>query len=307
MGRALISSAVLFLAVVATAAAGHRPSMNVSIDNDREVRSCDDIRVSFDERPAEVSENTFTIPGGKALALDLPANSGIHVVGSDRSDYSVTACKAARRRETLEEVRVSPDGSGIALHGPSSGEWLIHLIVRAPKSAPLDLEASNGPIDVRGMTGRVVVRTTNGPIGISESSGEIQANAQNGPISLEDCSGSGEARAVNGPVHISGRSGTYKLSTQNGPISVNLEGDRWDGTLDARAVNGPLSLKLEEGYRSGVLLEATGHGPVSCPDSACRSARKTFDDDARRIEFGDSEPVVRLSTRNGPVSVKVAD
>jgi hypothetical protein len=112
---------------------------------------------------------------------------------------------------------------------------------------------------------------------------------------------------VNGPIHISGRSGNYRLSTQNGPISVQLDGDRWDGTLEARASNGPLQLKLSEGYRSGVVVESLGHGPVTCPDSACRTARRTFDDDARRIEFGDSAPVVRLSTRNGPVSIGRAD
>jgi hypothetical protein len=302
--RALCSCVVLFLTVAATAAAGHGSSVNVSIDSDREIRGCDDIRISFDERPAAVSESSFTLPGGNPLAVDLPRHAGIHVVGSQRSDFAVTACKAARRREDLDEVRVSPDGAGIAFRGPGSKDWLVHLIVLAPRDATLDLEASNGPIDVRGMTGRVTLRTTNGPIGISDTSGQIDADAQNGPISLDDCSGSGEARAANGPIHISGRSGTYRLSTQNGPISVNLEGDRWEGTLDASAVNGPLTLKLPEGYRSGVRLEATGHGPVSCPESACRSARRTFDDRGRRIEFGDPEPVVRLSTRNGPVSIE---
>lgn len=110
---------------------------------------------------------------------------------------------------------------------------------------------------------------------------------------------------MNGPISISGRSGAYRLNTENGPISVDLQGDRWtDGTLEARAVNGPLTLKLSEAYRSGVIVESLGHGPVSCPDSACRSARSTFDDDGRRIEFGNLEPVVRLSTRNGPVSIE---
>jgi DUF4097 and DUF4098 domain-containing protein YvlB len=160
------------------------------------------------------------------------------------------------------------------------------------------------------MTGRVTARTTNGPIGFEDCSGVLEAHAVNGPISLEGCTGSGEARAVNGPIDFNGNRGTYRLDTENGPISVELQGDRWeDGNLSARADNGPLNLKLSENYRSGVVVEARGHGPVRCPSSICSAARRSFDDDdeGRRIEFGDSDPVVRLSTRNGPVSVERAD
>lgn len=306
MPRAIVSCIVLALGIAADARA-HGSSVNISIDSETDVRTCGDIRIDFDGRAARRAEDTFTMAAGAPLRVRLPANSGIRVIGTNRSDFAVTVCKAAERAEALDAIRVSPEGPGLAFNGPSGADWVSYLLVEAPKSADLDLEAKNGPIGVRAMAGRTTARTTNGPISISESSGEIHANAQNGPISLEDCSGSGEARAVNGPVHISGHSGTYRLNTQNGPISVELDGDRWTGTLDARAVNGPLSLKLSDGYRSGVLVEATGHGPFSCPDSACRAARRTFDDDGRRIEFGDSDPVVRLSTRNGPVSIERAD
>ena len=60
-------------------------------------------------------------------------------------------------------------------------------------------------------------------------------------------------------------------------------------------------------YRSGVVVQMDGSGPVSCPDSACRKARKSWDDDSRRIEFGDENPVVRLSTKSGPVSIQARD
>jgi len=73
-------------------------------------------------------------------------------------------------------------------------------------------------------------------------------------------------------------------------------------------VNGPLSLKISNDYSSGVRVEMLGHGPVDCPSSICRAARKAWNDDSRTIEFGESgsEPVVRLSTQNGPVSVAPA-
>ncbi|MDQ5858505.1 MAG: hypothetical protein M3542_09565 [Acidobacteriota bacterium] len=296
-------SLVTALFAVGTVSAGGS-GVNVTIDGDRNVESCGDIRIRYDRSDAERAESAFTLPGGAPFKATMPANSGVYVIGEKRGDFAVTACKAARRADDLGEIRVTPQGSGVAFQGPSGGDWLVFLIVRAPRDAAVDLEVNNGSISVRDTSGNVTARTTNGPISLSNSSGVLEANAVNGPISLKGCTGSGKARAVNGPIDFEGSQGTYRLDTQNGPISVELEGDRWDGgSLDARAVNGPLSLKLAEGYRSGVLVEMSGNGPVSCPAAACEKARKVSNDDSRRIEFGDGDPVVRLSTRNGPVSI----
>lgn len=303
--RVVLPAALMALfAAVASAGSG----VNVTIDGDRNVERCSDIRIRYDSRHAERAEDGFTLPGGAPFEAKMPANSGVYVIGEKRGDYAVTACKAARRQEDLAEIRATPQGSGVAFQGPASGDWLVFLIVRAPRDAAVDLEVKNGSIAVRDTSGKVTARTTNGPISIANSSGELDAQATNGPISLRGCTGSGEARAVNGPISFEGSAGTYRLGTRNGPISVELEGDRWDGgSLDARAVNGPLSLQISEDYRSGVLVEMGGSSPVSCPDSACRKARKTWDEAARRIEFGDAEPVVRLSTKNGPVSIQSKD
>lgn len=311
MKKRLFSLLGLMLLVTLPVLARGGASVNVSIDADRGVETCRDIRVRYDERDAERAEDSFTLAGGAApLSVRLPENSSIRVIGGSGDGFGVTVCKFARRANSLEEVRVSPDASGIAFRGPSSGDWMVFLIVRAPRSAALDLEAKNGSIGVQGVAGRVAARTTNGPIDLEDCSGPLDANAVNGPISLERCSGTGGARAVNGPIDFSGSRGAYRLETKNGPISVELAGNRWEGgRLDGHAVNGPLSLKISDGYRSGVRVDMLGHGPVSCPSSVCRSARKQSNEDSRSLEFGDSgsEPLVRLSTENGPVSVASAD
>jgi hypothetical protein len=309
MTRRLSLGPVLFLALAA--AAGAESSVNLSIDTKRGVSTCGDVRIRYDTREAERAEESFTVPGSaEPLRVRLPENSGIQVTGGNSDGFAVTVCKAAGHADSLEAIHVSADGSGLAFRGLSSGDGMVFLIVRAPRGAALDLEAKNGPIGVKGISGRVTARTTNGPITLEDCSGPLDANAVNGPISLERCSGTGEARAVNGPIDFSGNRGTYRLDTQNGPISVKLEGSRWEGgALDAHAVNGPLSLKIADGYASGVRVEMLGHGPVTCPSSVCRSARKSWDEESRTIEFGDSrnDPVVRLSTENGPVSVASAD
>jgi hypothetical protein len=135
--------------------------------------------------------------------------------------------------------------------------------------------------------------------------GKITARATNGPISVADCSGEVDIAATNGPISFSGTGGKLRLHTENGPISVALNGPTWNGDgLVADAVNGPLTLRLPSGFQSSFLVESSEHSPMSCAASICSDTRRTWDDDIRRIQYGNGDPVIRLSTKNGPISVE---
>ncbi len=187
----------------------------------------------------------------------------------------------------MTDIHPSLRGNELTASGPADRRSVIYFLVRAPRGADLNLEASNGEIAVHNVSGTIVANTTNGPISIKQSSGTITADAQNGPINL------------------AGGAGTVKLRARNGPIGVKLSGSAWDGSIDAHTENGPISLKLPRDYRSGVVVESDGHSPFSCRAEACRQALRTWDDDdARRVELGSGATVVRMSTHNGPVSVR---
>jgi hypothetical protein len=176
---------------------------------------------------------------------------------------------------------------------------VVYFLVRAPRGGALTLNA------------------TNGGIGLARVSGTVTANALNGPISLKDSGGSIDVHTQNGPISLAGGSGRVKLDAQNGPISVKLSGSDWSGQgLDARTQNGPLALRLPASYRAGVVVESDGRSPFSCKGAACRVAKRSYDSEdgdddddnfggrLRRVELGGATPVVRMSTVNGPVSVK---
>lgn len=302
----LFAAALCVAAAPAFAGERHRRGMNMSTGHDGPIDDCRQLRVTFGEVDAARAEETFTVAAPRgSLRLRAPSNSGIFVHGASRSDVTVTACKAAAEPDDLARIAVSADNGELQARGPEGRDWVVHFIVRAPRSSGLDLEVSNGPLAVRGMTGTVTARTQNGPLSLEDSSGQIQAEAKNGPISVKECTGTVQASAVNGPVSVSGSGGDVNVSTQNGPISVNLTGNRWDGKLDAQARNGPLSLSLPDGYASAVRVESSGRSPFQCRAKACEEARKNWTDDFRTVEFGDSgSPVVRLSTVNGPVSIR---
>jgi len=212
--------------------------------------------------------------------------------GWDKDVYSVTACKAADAtrgdaKRLLSEIKLSVQGGHVSVSRPSrQNDWNVFLLIRTPRAAEVELTAHNGPVSFYGVDGKITARGVNGP------------------ISMEDCSGEADISAVNGPISFSGTSGKLRLHTQNGPISVALNAASWSGGgLVADAVNGPLTLRVPSGFQSSFLVESNGHSPMSCHASICNDARKTWDDEHRRIEYGSGTPLIRLSTENGPISV----
>jgi hypothetical protein len=274
----------LFLAA-AVASAGHR---GVSISEHTDASRCEDLSITIDDDQVERAQDTIQVPDtGGVLKIRVADRSGIRVVGTDRKDFEVVACKAATSSADLPRISVVQKAGEISVDGPSSREWVAYLLIAAPRGASLDLEAESAPIGLRGLSGRVTARTVNGP------------------ISLRDCPGEIDAEAENGPIHVSGGGGNLRLRTSNGPIGVALSGTAWSGTgLDASAVNGPVDLVIPAGYRSGAVVESLGHAPVRCVGEACAEARRTWDDRTKRIELGEGAAVVHLSTRNGPVTVR---
>lgn len=264
---------------------GHQPAAN-----------CADLHIRFDDRDAVVKSEEHTISKAEAATLRVRphTNGGVQVQGWSQNNYSVTACKAAadyngEAERILSQIVVMVQGGEVTTQGPNDedNDWTVYLLIRAPKGADIDMD------------------TTNGPLSLYSVDGKVTAHATNGPISLRGFSGDAEITAQNGPISIAGGSGNVRVHTQNGPISVDLKDKTWNGTgLSADATNGPVTLFVPSDYQSGFVVESRNYSPMSCRASICESARKTWDDTNRRIEFGSSPAVIHLSTVNGPVSVR---
>jgi hypothetical protein len=293
MRSALISLLALMFATSLLAHGGKSSSnMNISFDNEDGIADCGDlnVRIAGERVPVVAEEIPFH---GSALRVNAEqGHGGIHVTGQSGGAYRVTLCKAAAPGSDASAVRGVLAGNEISSRGPAGEKWVAYFLISAPRGASLDLRSENGPISVSGFDGTLEAQAVNGPVSIKQSSGTITAETTNGPVSIK------------------GGSGAVKLLAKNGPVSVKLEGDTWDGTLDASTKNGPLTLKVPRGFRSGVLVESLGGGPVSCRGEACggqRITRLDDDDSPRRFEFGSGPRVIRLSVVNGPLSVKETD
>ena len=282
------AAAAFLMLLPAAASAGHRRS-GVSISEGRDPRQCSDLTIDFDGVAGARAEERRTIPAasGAPLRIEAGRHSGVRVRGTDRADFEVLLCKGAPDAGALPAIQAETSGGRLTVQGPEGEEWVGYLLIAAPRGAAIDVVSTNGPVGLSSLTGHVSVQSQNGPISVSDCPGEIDAEAQNGPISVH------------------GAGGRLRVETRNGPISVALSGSSWSGAgLDARAVNGPVSLAVPNDYRTGTVVQSLGHSPFQCRGDGCASVRRTWDDDGKKIELGDGPVLVRLSTENGPVSVR---
>lgn len=291
-----------FLAAALTASAGgngrhHGTTTTTNDDSDSaDCRTRYQVDFSRYETYRAEEERTFQrsdFPNG--LRLEAARNGGLMVMGWQRNDILVKACKAvgagteAEGKRRLDGIRLRVEGGTVTASGPAGEEpWLVHLLVFVPSGIKLEMDATNGPVSISNVQGTVNMHTVNGPISIKKSSGEITARATNGPVALSDSSGN------------------IRLEVQNGPLDISLASDRWSGAgLQASARNGPLALSVPSGYRSGVEITSNGRSPFSCETAACPPGSRTWDENGRMVRLGKpGEPVlVRMSTVNGPVSI----
>ena len=286
-------SAVFAFGFTSARASRHHHSVNISNGHKEPATDCSDLRIRFDDEVAVVrsEERTLTKAEAPLLQVRPHSNGGVQISGWEKETYSVTACKAVARSAgegMLSQITMTIENGRVTTKGPADDEdWVVYMLIRTPKSATLDLE------------------TMNGPLSLYDVDGKLTAHAHNGPISLKNFSGDAEITAQNGPISLEGTSGSVRVHTENGPINVALQGKTWNGKgLTADAQNGPLTLTVPSGYQSSFVVESTNYAPMSCRASICDNARKTWDDEHRRIEFGSSPAMIRLSTVNGPISVR---
>lgn len=268
-------------------------NVTISTDDEKGISDCGQLKMRIGGGETFRSELRQTVPRSAISTLQVrpPQNGGVHVLGWNRDEYSITAClavgadSAAEAKAILDQLKLSVRDGQVTVEGPSPHDWIAYLIIQAPNGTSLDLSS------------------TNGPIGVNEFSGNIQARSTNGPISFREVSGQVHADVQNGPIDVSGSSGDFRLTAQNGPLTVELEGNQWSGgEIEGHTQNGPLTLKLPDSYQSSVRVDASKHSPIECRAIQCQQAVRTWDRPTV-IQFGESAPVIRLSTVNGPVTI----
>lgn len=269
----MVSSRFALLAL-AFAASQSTPAF-AQKDDVRWQRDCQDNRYGDDDRArfCEVRHAGFKSTG--SLAVDPGANGGVSVEAWDRDSVDITiriqasAGSEADAKAMAAEIEVDAKNGNIRIDGPETqrrNSWGANLVVRVPRKTNLDVEATNGPIEVSDVSGTMRLKTTNGPVSLDNVGGDVRARLQ------------------------------------NGPLTVSLKGKEWSGAgLDAESVNGPVTLNIPSEYNAE--LET---GTVNGPMESSRPLTVTFRGRMKsRIQttLGKGGAPVRVVTTNGPITI----
>src|SRR3954447_14812797 len=149
---------------------------------------------SFPATSRSQEQQEMPLQGIDILKIHSSEQGGVSIKGWDKPVVRLTVCKEAvgftqqQAQRTLGAINISVRSGDINATGPAIDEsqaWWVHMILRVPKSARLDVTSSNGGIAIRNMSGRITARAKNGGISIATTSGRIDAATENGPISVK--------------------------------------------------------------------------------------------------------------------------
>lgn len=239
--------------------------------------------------PETQMQEDFFVAGGSTIVEASIENGNIEVMGDPTGGSGIRVTATLRQPDRVEYSAVQ-EGDTIKIIGEADdgfsvfggGNGGVDLEVSVPADIDLSLEASNGGITVKGVTGPILAATSNGRITVSDSTGDLEVNTSNGRIELLDVTGQVVGKTSNGSISYRGtlRPGSEnKLETSNGSIDVSLKDT------------------------AGVDLEATtSNGTVKSPRPITIQGESKEDELIGTI--GDGGTTLMLHTSNGSISIE---
>jgi hypothetical protein len=207
--------------------------------------------------PANAEEYFKSYPvSGRPKVVVNADNGGVKVVTSDASQvqFSVTYDASDWNGGSGPTIDSQQNGTVVQLtartgHTGWSGfgfnRMRMKVEVDMPRNADLELETSNGGVDLAALDGNIVVRSSNGGIHAQQLSGTVEIDTSNGGIQVDALKGAVKVHTSNGAIGVEHMDGRCEVATSNGAVHV---GGRFD-ELDVHSSNGGVTVRAESGSR----------------------------------------------------------
>jgi len=254
---------------------------------------------------------TFPPPRGGLLRVQN-ANGKTRVVGEERKDVEVIACKRARAESSeaaarlLEEIQVSETqtNGALELEVQIPKKWNRHgaanLEIHVPRELRVEVSASNGKVSLEGLRGGAKARSSNGAVTVTDVVGDIDIFTSNAKVECSTTRGRLVARSSNGKIELEDHRGSVDASTSNGLISASIAEVGRDGVLLATS-NGRIALELPEKVDAELDVHVDNGVIRTHRDLGGASPQPTG---RLRVTLGAGGPPVKLRTSNGSISLK---
>ena len=251
-----------------------------------------------DVGPTETRDDSFSV-GASPVLVVTSENGSIDVETGPAGTIRV---QATLRNAPRVQYEASEEGDTVTVEADvDSGARNAgaDIIVTAPAETAVELETSNGRIEIQGLEASGTLRTSNGRVVIEDVKGDFDVRTSNGPIEVTSMEGEGTLATSNGPVTLTEVKGAFDVDTSNGNISFSGEMTA-GGDNRLETSNGSVTVELE-GTPSVELDASTNRGKVTSElpiDASTKNAKRLVG------TIGDGEAELHIRATNGSVTIE---
>jgi hypothetical protein len=251
--------------------------------------------------PTEFRDDSFSVGVSPTVVVNSE-NGSIEINAGTDNEVRVEATLTDAPRVQYE---LSQDGETITIDAKISKEWWFFgsaaadITITAPASTYVEVDTSNGSVELRGMEGSGVLHTSNGKIVLKDMKGDYNGTTSNGAIEIGVLEGTCVISTSNGSVDVWDVKGEVEIESSNGEIWFS--GEMTAGTKSRLVTsNGKVDVELL-GTPSVSLDAKTSNGVVTC--ELVITATLTREDHlVGTIGAGEAELYIRTS--NGDVTIR---
>ncbi|MFC7131713.1 MULTISPECIES: DUF4097 family beta strand repeat-containing protein [Salinibaculum] len=245
----------------------------------------------FGSRVTESFDRSYDVADGATLTVSN-RNGDVEVRDTDGDQLAVSGEKRAPRQSGLDAISVDVStGEEIAVDvdlgsGSSFSNRSVELTVEVPDGVAVDSASSS-----------------NGRVTVADVAGDVDASSSNGQVEVTDVDGYVRCETSNGDIRTRNTTGLRGAQTSNGTVDVEVLAMRDDVTC--RSTNGSVTVRVgPEVVAAFRLSTSNGDAEVRDVEHTVTTSRN------KRIEGrlnGGTEPLLRLETTNGDVTLRSAD
>lgn len=139
----------------------------------------------------------------------------------------------------------------------------VHIEVRMPKDADLQVRTGDGSIKANGVSGRVDLHSGDGALSVNSLKGSIRLHTGDGSIEAAELDGKCEASSGDGRIRLSGRFDVLSAKSGDGSVAVEvLHGSKMDSSWSIASGDGGIEVALPADLPATVEA-SSGDGHIS--------------------------------------------
>ena len=171
--------------------------------------------------------------------------------------------------KSLNKINIEVDypknakGSGLwnLLFGKGKPVVSTSFWLTVPKKSDLDMNTTNGKVEVSDIEGKVLSRSTNGSVYVRNVVGSTESKTTNGSIFAVDLRGDAVAKTTNGKINMRRIDGNINAKSTNGEIYAEVLGITKGKDMEFITMNGSVKVLLPKDINAD--LEAkTNNGKI---------------------------------------------